>query len=345
MTYKLAIIGIGTVGCGLLEILVSKKDMLKQKYDADYIVTAISDLYRGSVYAPEGLDIAAILKHLDDGNNLNDFSAEANGWDAIQTIQQSGADILVEASFTDAETGEPATTHIREAFAEGMHVVTTNKGPLLHAYDELKEMAQSKNLNFGFEGAVLSGTPVFGLIDSCLQGNSLTSIKGILNGTTNYILCEMEKGLDYETALKQAQDAGYAEAVPDMDVDGTDAQTKAIILANVVMGKKLTADDVTCEGITNITSADIAAAQTEGFRYKLIATIEQTANGVTASVAPQKLPLSDPLAGVSGPVNAVSFQCDLLGETAIVGPGAGKMATGFALLKDLIDIARCNEKK
>lgn len=338
MEYKLAFIGMGTVGQGLLDIIIAKHDNLLRDYNVEFSVVAITDQRLGSVYNPSGLDPAALLAHIATGKSLNTFEGVSNGWDALQTVEKSNADIVVEASFTNLDTGEPATSFIRKALECGKHVVTTNKGPLLHAYSELSELAGEKNLHFGFEGTVLSGTPVFSLIKSCLQGNEITGLKGILNGTTNYILCEMEKGLDYQTALKQAQDAGYAEAIPDFDVDGRDALAKAIILANVVMGVKLNPEESSCSGITHITNKDIEDALKDGCRFKLIGSLKRTNGKVTASVSLQKLPLSDPLAGVSGPVNAITFTTDLLGETTIVGPGAGKIPTGFALLKDLIDV-------
>ena len=338
MKYNLAFIGMGTVGQGLLDIIISKRNDLLRDYNVEFIVTAISDMLMGSVYDPSGIDPQELLSHIKEGKSLNDFKGESNDWDAIKTIEESNADVVVEVSYTDVNTGEPASSHLKKALECGKHVVTTNKGPLIHCYRELKELADSKNLFLGFEGTVMSGTPVFSLMNSCLQGNEITLIKGIMNGTTNYILCEMEKGLDYATALKQAQDAGFAEAIPDVDVEGLDAQAKAIILSSVVMGEKLTAADVPCNGITKISNADIAEALEAGFRYKLIASVEKKNGSVSASVGLEKLPLSDPLAGVSGPVNAITFECDLLGETTIVGPGAGKIATGFALLNDLISL-------
>ncbi len=344
MEYKLAFVGIGTVGQALLEIIISKQDELIRDYNIQFSVVAITDKILGSVYNPDGLNPKMILDHISAGKNLDEFEGAENGWDALKTIEESNADVLVEVSFTDVTAGEPATTHVRKALECGKHVVTTNKGPLLHAYNELHELATKNNLQIGFEGTVLSGTPVFSLLNSCLQGNEITEIKGILNGTTNYILCEMEKGLDYQTALQQAQDAGYAEAVPDLDVEGKDALAKAIILSNVVMDVKLDISKVPCEGITNITNEEIAEALENGFRFKLVASIKKENNDVTASVGLKKLPLSDPLSGISGPANAVTFVSDLMGEITIVGPGAGKLPTGSALLNDLINIHKATSR-
>jgi homoserine dehydrogenase len=164
-------------------------------------------------------------------------------------------------------------------------------------------------------------------------------MQGILNGTTNYILTEMEGGMDYEAALKQAQELGYAEAVPDADVLGWDALAKVTILANTVFGASLAPDDTPCTGITEITPAQIEAAAADGKRYKLIGRVWRDGDTVRASVAPQLMDLDHPLAGVGGATNAMTITTDTLGEVTIVGPGAGRRETGFALLIDLITIA------
>ena len=150
--------------------------------------------------------------------------------------------------------------------------------------------------------------------------------------------------MGYEDALKQAQELGYAEAKPDADVKGYDALVKVVILANTLMNGNLKTSEIPCEGITNITLDDIKTAGEEGLRYKLIGTVKKEDGKITGSVAPQKIPISDPLAGISGPTNALTFVTDLLGETTIVGAGAGKMPTGFSLLVDLLEIHRCMSK-
>ncbi|UCF49661.1 MAG: homoserine dehydrogenase, partial [Thermoplasmatales archaeon] len=192
-----------------------------------------------------------------------------------------------------------------------------------------------------FEGVVLSGTPAINLAKLTLAGNNITAFKGILNGTTNYILTRMEEGMAYEDALKKAQDLGYAEADPTGDVEGLDALGKVVILTNVVLGKKITWQDVERRGITQITIEDIEKAKSEGKRWKLIGSSEIQKDGsVKAKVWPQKLPLNDPLAGVSEATNALTFFTDELGPVTIVGPGAGRRETGFALLIDLLELNR-----
>ena len=180
----------------------------------------------------------------------------------------------------------------------------------------------------------MSGTPVFHLAESGLAGNTVREVKGILNGTTNFILTKMEtEGMDYGPALALAQKLGYAEADPTADVEGFDALAKVVILSNVLLGGSLKTTDVPCKGISSITKADVEAAKAQGFRYKLIGHAKSENGVVTASVSPQKLPLSDPLAGVMGAQNALSLETDLMGKITIQGAGAGKIETGFAILR------------
>jgi homoserine dehydrogenase len=221
---------------------------------------------------------------------------------------------------------------------QGMHVVTTNKGPVALSYQELDRLAAEKDVRFLFEGTVMSGTPLINFIRENLAGCDIREIKGILNGTTNYILTRMEEGLSYEEALKKAQELGYAEAVPDADVLGWDALAKVTILAKYVFGAEAKPLDYPCEGITGITAALIAEAKTRDRRFKLIGKVWRDGNIVKASVAPEELDLAHPLASVLGATNAVTITTDALGDVTVVGPGAGKEATGYSMLVDLIAI-------
>jgi homoserine dehydrogenase len=186
----------------------------------------------------------------------------------------------------------------------------------------------------------MSGTPTLRMPLTSLAGNDISEIKGILNGTTNYILTKMEEGLSYETALKEAQQLGYAEADPTSDVEGYDAMYKVVILANVIMNIPLTKEDVVRKGISHLTPDDIQHAKAEGKRWKLLARAKKEGDHVIASVGAETIPLTDPLAGVSGATNAITYYCDLAGPITIVGAGAGRTETGFSLLIDLINISR-----
>jgi homoserine dehydrogenase len=361
--HKLALIGFGTVGQGLAEILLAKGDDLEARYGVRFQVVAVSDLLKGSLSNHAGLDLAALLEvvrrtgKLDDYASLKPSRATFSGWDSLRTIRDSNADTVVEISWTDVQTGQPAIDHVKAAFASGKNAVLTNKGPVALAYRELAELAAGHGVQFRFEGTVMSGTPTIRLAQSALAGCDIVEVKGILNGTTNYILTQMEGGQSYADALAEAQRLGYAEADPTADVEGWDAAGKTVILANVLMGGNLRVADVDRTGISGLSLADVEAAKAAGERWKLIARVwreDQIVAGagnvvgagsprpgphVRASVRPTRLPLSHPLAGVSGAINACTFTTDLLGDVTLVGPGAGRMETGFAVLGDLLDIA------
>lgn len=345
MPHKLALIGFGTVGQGLAEILRNKGNDLRQRLNLDLQIVAVATLTHGSLYHPDGLNIDQLLAAKSNGGTLADYPDSPGlirGWDSLQIIRQSNADTIVEVSYTNIETGQPAIDYCRAAFENGKNVVTSNKGPTALAYRQLSALAAQNGVRWAFEGTVMSGTPALRMPLTALAGNNISEVRGIFNGTTNYILTKMEEGMSYAQALKQAQQLGYAEADPTADVEGYDALGKVIILANVVMNAALKKADVPCAGISHLTLADIERAKTEGKRWKLMGRAKKVGEQVLASVAPEMIPLSDPLAGVMGATNAITYECDLAGPITLVGAGAGRTETGFSLLIDLINIQRDN---
>jgi homoserine dehydrogenase len=343
MNFKLAFIGFGTVGQGLTEILLEKKDMLAKKYNFHWSIVAISDIMKGSIYDEKGLDMKTILELVKKGKKLDEYPEGIKGLNSIDTIKKTNADTIIEVTYTDVKTGEPALTHIKTALNAGKNVVSTNKGPVVKEVNILLTLAKKKKVHYCFEGVVLAGTPAINLAKLTLAGNKIKGFKGILNGTTNYILTRMGEGMTYDDALKKAQDLGYAEADPTADVEGFDAMGKVVILTNVVLEKNITSNDIERKGITGITKKDIENAKAEGKRWKLIGSADIQSDGsVKAKIWPEKLLLNDPLAGVSGATNALTYYTDELGAVTIVGPGAGRRETGFALLIDLLEINRKN---
>lgn len=335
MKQKIALVGFGTVGQGLCEILQQKRLDLMDWYEYDFDIVAVSDVRFGTSYNPDGLDIPTLLEEAKSGK----FTQHVQNWNAETMIRESNASVVCELAFTDLQSGEPAITHCKAAFETGKHVVTSNKGPAALAYQEMMDLAEAHGVEFLIEGTVMSGTPVLNLAEGPLAGNDIRSAKGILNGTTNYILSQMEDGMSYEDALNKAQELGYAEADPTGDVEGYDARAKVTILANVVMDVDLKIEDVKCEGITKITLDDIAKAKEQGARWKLIGVVEKTeAGGISAEVRPEMVPMTHPLAGIMGATNALTFNTDLMGDVTIVGAGAGKIETGFSILTDLLSL-------
>lgn len=337
-TYRLALIGFGNVGQGFTQILLDHSHNLAQNYGLSLPIIAVCDSIKGSLYDPAGLDPAALLNAVQKDGHLNQVPAPQRDWDALQTISGSDCDIVLELSYTNLETGEPALTHIRAALENNKHVVTTNKGPIALNYPELAALAEKHHVQLAAEGTVMSGTPALRLGSEQLAAAGIKRIQGILNGTTNYILTQMEKGSSYAQALADAQERGYAEADPTGDVEGIDAAGKVVILANLLMGASLSMADVQRQGISGLTSADIAQAASAGERWKLIGTVDNTGTTIQASVQPVRLPLDHPLAAVSGATNAITFSTNLLGDVTLIGPGAGRIETGYALLSDILSI-------
>ena len=335
---KLALIGLGTVNRGLLELLLEKKDILQKEYNFHPLVTAISDPVVGSVFSEKGLNIEEILSLLQKDNNIKNYSEGVKGWDSEKTIKESNADTIVEATPTNLETGEPGFSLIRTALKNKKNVVTTNKGPIVLAYRELKDTAGQNGVFLRFEGTVLSGTPVLNLVESTFKGIEIKEIRGIMNGTANYILTKMEIGLSYEEALKKARKKGIAEEQPEADIKGWDSAAKIVIVANVLMGGDLKIKDVSVKGIDTVSEKDIIKALKDRKHWKLIASAKKTEGGIVASVAPEILSDQDPLSKITGSINAINFTTDILGNVMVSGPGAGKKETGYALLSDLLFI-------
>ena len=338
--YRLALIGFGNVGQGFAQILRDGGKALEREHGLSLRIVAVSDLLKGSVYDANGLDPAALLDAVAASGNLDGVTAQVRGWDALETIEKSQAEVVVELSYTDLQTGEPAITHLRRAIELGKHVVTTNKGPIALRYPELKALADQHGVEIGVEGTVMSGTPALRLGRELLAAAGIECIQGILNGTTNYILSQMDAGADYSRALAEAQAKGYAEADPAGDVEGFDGAGKVVILSNLLMGAPVTMADVDRVGITALTAEDVAMAQAAGERWKLIARVERVDGTIRASVRPQRLPVTHPLASVGGAPNAITFSTRLLGDVTLIGAGAGRLETGYALIEDLLAIHR-----
>ena len=336
--HDIALIGFGGVNRALAEIIHARGPQLADDLGFSLRVVAITDLRLGSLMQADGIDLGEVL-----GMPAGATFADRPGGAAIpqneHVIRHTTADVVVEATFTNPVDGEPAVSHVRTALESGKSVTTTNKGPVALAAAELNRIARTHGARFEYEGAVLSGTPILRFASETLKGLRVTGVQGILNGTSNYVLGQMETGMSLQDAVAEAQSLGYAEADPTADIEGSDVQLKVVILANELLDAGITTADVVRRGISDLTASDIVAAAADGKRWKLVGSAFRSDDGtVTASVEPVALPLTHPLAGVSGPTNAVSFDTDLLGTVTVAGPGAGRIETAYALLSDIIAI-------
>ncbi len=331
--WGLCFIGFGNVGQGLARILVREEEELYRKWGFKFKTLAVVGRTKGACKNPEGISLQALLNRLDRGESI--------GTDLIsplEAVRLSGVDIVIDVTPTNLTTGEPGLSITRAALNEGKHVISSNKGPVSLAFHELQKLASDKRCEYRFEGTVMSGTPAINLALESMAGCEFYEIQGIVNGTTNYILTRMEEGLEYDVALKEAQDLGYAETNPEGDVDGWDAAVKAQIIANVIMRNTIPLSKVTRKGIAGLSRKNIQAAKSKGAKIKLLAHIQRTSDGVLASVAPVELPLSHPLAGVDGATNAITYTTNNIKNVTIIGPGAGREETGQALLSDMLSI-------
>lgn len=336
MTRTLGIIGFGTVGQGFLEVLIDRSKTLHKITGESIKLVGIIGRSKGSIVSTDGIDPQKAITCINRGSNLNQCFPEFKSMDALEFIENVRPDVLVEAIPTNLKDGEPAYSYIRTALELGTRVVTANKGPITLYYEKLKNFGK----NLRFEATVMSGTPVIGFIEENLLGNRILEIRGILNGTTNFILDQMEKGKDYHEALKEAQKRGYAEANPGADVKGLDALAKIVILTKVVMNCPISINEVKVQGIDNLRKEDIKMAQKLGKRWKLLAKVRRLNGKVQASVAPEMVGEENPLFYVSGTENGIVIKTDILGDIFLKGPGAGRKETGYGLFLDLLKILK-----
>jgi len=333
--HLIALVGFGTVAQGLCKILLEKRDLLKRDHQFEFEIVAVSTRSRGTMFHPAGLSLS-YLNYL--AQNNTPFVENLKEWDAEDMIRESNASVIIELAHSNLVDAEPAVTHCQTAFKTGKHVICGNKGPAAVAYSQLKALARKRGCAFLNEATVLSGTPTFSFINNALQGNHISGLRGILNGTTNFILDQMESGASYDDALALAETKGYLEADHSADIDGYDAQAKLAILANELFELTVDLNDIKREGIGSITQVHIEAARRAGKRWKLIGTLSIEGDVVVAQVKPEELDLADPLAQVKGSMNAITFTTDLLGDITITGPGAGGIETGYAVLSDLLTL-------
>jgi len=330
---RIILIGFGVVGQSFAQILIHREAELVKNYGFRPRVVSIADK-GGAAVNPKGLNLEKILSLKAEKGTVALSSENGRpGMSALGVIEAVEAEAMVEVTPTNIKDGEPALSHIKTAFKSGKHVVTTNKGPLALALPALTELADYNKVYLRFSGTVGAGTPVLDLAKKCLLGDRIISIRGILNGTTNYILTEMdERHITFQLALENAQRLGYAEADPSMDVDGLDAACKLVIMANWIMDKKVTLKNVKIQGIRNVTLQALKEAAKKGCTVKLIGSINDD-----LKVMPTEISRHDPLC-VGGVLNAVTFVSEFAGEETVIGRGAGGMETASAILRDLLDI-------
>jgi len=333
---RLILIGFGNLGRGLGRALVEKARFLRASYGLAPKVVAAVDEY-GAAVDEKGLKLEKLLRAAERANTVAAYPAKGKRKkSALEVIDEVEADVVFELTPTNIKTGNPGLTHIRKAMLAGRHVITSNKGPLVVAFRELDRLAKRQGVEFRYSASVGGAVPVVGLAKKLLAGNEVHAIRGVLNGTTNYILTRMSKeGAPFDVVLREAQEMGIAEKDPTLDVEGIDTACKITILANAILDMDVKLKDVRTVGIRRIRPEAIRLAQEAGYMIKLVG----VARRGSLEVGPRLVPAGHPLA-VGGTLNAVTFELDLAREVTITGFGAGPRETSSALLGDLIDIHR-----
>ena len=329
---RLVVIGFGVVGQSFAKLLLSRSADLYSQYGINPRIVACVD-NGGYAISASGLDLQRLLNTKKLVGTVGKYDEKSSNIDSIRLIEKVDAEILLELTPTNIDNGEPGISNIIAAMKSGKHVITVNKGPLALAFPSLLELANYNNVKLRFSGTVGGGMPILEFAKRCLNGDNIVSFRGILNGTTNYILSKMDEGLTFNEALNDAKYKGYAEAVPSLDVDGFDAAAKLVIMANWIMGMKVTIKDVTRRGISGVSLSHVQRAHKRGNAIKLIAMCDNK----QLVVKPTELSNLNPIC-VNGTLNAVTFSSEYSGEHTIIGHGAGGIPTASAVLRDLIDI-------
>ncbi|MDP7057970.1 MAG: homoserine dehydrogenase [Nitrospinaceae bacterium] len=315
---KVGIIGFGTIGSGVVKILASSKDIIRQRLGAEIEVAKIADL-----------DVSSDRGVVVDSNLLTT--------DTKEVVDNPEVDIVVELM----GGYEPARSFMLQAIAGGKHVVTANKALLAKHGDEIFSAVEDQQVAIGFEGAVAGAIPIIRSIREAFVANKITAIEGIVNGTANYILSKMsDEQCDFAVALKEAQEKGFAEADPTFDIEGIDSAHKISLLTRLAYGTPVNFDDITVQGISGISIDDIECAREFGYRIKLLAISKFDGESVDIRVHPAMIPQSHPMANVNGVLNAVRVCDNLMEENVLIGHGAGSLPTGSAVVADIVEQAR-----
>ena len=312
---KIAVMGYGTIGSGVVEVLATNKDSIAKR-------------------AGDEIEVKYVL-------DLRDFPGDPIEDKVVHDYQTIVNDPEVSVVVETMGGVEPAYTFVKAMLEAGKHVTTSNKALVADKGAELIALAKEKNVNFLFEASVGGGIPIIRPLNSCLTADEIEEITGILNGTTNYMMTKMSnEGLEFEDVLKDAQEKGYAEKDPSADIEGYDACRKIAILTSLVCGQQVDFNDIHTEGITKISATDIKYAKQMGRVIKLLASSKKTENGYSAMVAPFLLSPEHPLYNVNDVFNAIFVHGNVLGDAMFYGSGAGKLPTASAVVADIVDIAK-----
>ncbi|MBN2243307.1 MAG: homoserine dehydrogenase [Acidobacteria bacterium] len=332
-----AFIGFGKVARAFARLLINRRKWFIRKYGVEWNITGIATNKHGISIDPRGLPIEKILRSWKAHSSLNNFHNGPACDSHADFIRQCGADVLFEMSLLDL-SGEPAASHIHEALRAGLHVITTNKGPVATHFRRLSRLARQRDVKFLYEGVVMDGAPVFNLFRNTLPSTHIRSLRGILNSTTNYILTQMEQGASFETALEYTRKKGIAEADPRLDLEGWDSAAKLSILIQALMGGSVKPDEIERHGISEDIGRKVRAAVRRDRRLRRVARAYRQGGRVIGKVELQELEIFDPLASIRGLSNILVLNTDTMQELAIIENNPSVEQTAFALFSDLVSL-------
>jgi homoserine dehydrogenase len=336
--YRLCLVGFGNVGRAFAQLLLKKEAELAERYGVAVSVTGIITGSHGGAINPGGIDLAAALDCVGSGGMLNGLSTVETPSDVEAFIRACPADFLFETTPVNPLSGQPALDYIRTALEGGRHVVTANKGPVVHGYQALTALAGEQGVRFMFESAVMDGAPIFALFREPLVGANLLGFEGILNSCTNLLLGLMEEGKTFDEAVEYGRSIGITETDPSNDIDGWDAAIKVAALVMVLMGVPLIPQQVDRNGIRGITPKMMAEAQAAGERWKLVCSAQRLGEGIAAKVAPQRVGPDSPLYTVNGTSSYCQFKLDVLPGLGILESDPGPETTAYGMLADFLNI-------
>lgn len=339
MRLRIALLGCGNVGRALIEMLAQKTETLRERYDLTLVFTGARTRSAGAWLAPEGISPAELLASGWPSGSAPNGSQPFEG-DGVAFAREAPADVLVELTTLNPATGQPALDHVRAAMESGKAVVTANKGPIAHAYRELRQRAGEKGVALRFESTVMDGTPIFNMAEASLPASDIAGFRGTLNSTSNYVLSRMATGEALEEAITGAQRLGIAEADPSNDLDGWDASVKATVLANVLMGADLRPVDVRREGLGAEAMRRAHAALLPGQTLKQVAEAAREAGAVVARVRLEALPPSDVLAHLSSNEVGLTLHTDTMNDLTLIEGEGGPGQTAHGVMADLVAVAR-----
>ncbi len=336
-TVSIIMAGFGNVGRAFVRLVQRKHTEVVQNHKLDLQITGISTGSHGSIGSEDGLDLEACISQQGMFSKQS-FSNAVEFSSTEDMIASSSADVFLENTPVNYQSGQPAVSYLRQALENEMHVVTANKGPVVHAYRQLTDLAAKKGKKFLFESTVMDGAPVFSVVREALPAIRITGFEGILNSCTNLILCKMEEGESFEEAVRYAQSIGIAETDPSGDVDGWDAAIKVAALSTVLLDHPVTPQDVDRTGIASITQEDIQAAKAEGKRWKLICSAQHENGEYNLTVKPQMVTHDTPYFNVEGTSSYIAYKTDVLPELGLGETNPSPDTTAYGLLADILNI-------